>query len=119
MTDVRRRSDLGDYTGELALRAPLRHHRPRQRWLVSNDHGTVQTFTWRLDRPVLGHGGHRRRLDVRRLDDASTRCVPGAVIGGQARDLGARPVALLDGGADGIASTSPNTLFAVQGLFVP
>ena len=24
-----------------------------------------------------------------------------------------------DGGADGVASTTPNTLFAVQGVFVP
>jgi len=26
---------------------------------------------------------------------------------------------VFDGGADGVASTAPNTLFAVQGVFVP
>ena len=28
-------------------------------------------------------------------------------------------VQVFDGGSDGVASTTPNTLFAVQGLFVP
>ena len=28
-------------------------------------------------------------------------------------------VQVFDGGADGVVSTNPNTLFAVQGVFVP
>ena len=28
-------------------------------------------------------------------------------------------VKVFDGGADGLAATTPNTLFAVQGVFVP
>jgi len=28
-------------------------------------------------------------------------------------------VQVFDGGADGVVSTTPNTLFAVQGIFVP
>ena len=28
-------------------------------------------------------------------------------------------VQVFDGGSDGVASTTPNTLFAVQGVFVP
>ena len=28
-------------------------------------------------------------------------------------------VQVLDGGADGVASTTPNTVFAEQGIFVP
>ena len=45
--------------------------------------------------------------------------LPGMVIEGQARDLAAGAVAVLDGGPDGLAVTAGNTLFAVQGVFVP
>ena len=45
--------------------------------------------------------------------------VPGAAREGERAIWALDRVQVLDGGADGIASTSPNTLFAVQGVFVP
>ena len=43
----------------------------------------------------------------------------GAVKDGDRTVVQVSQVRVLDGGADGIVATTPNTLFAVQGLFVP
>jgi hypothetical protein len=45
--------------------------------------------------------------------------VPGAAREGQRAVWALDRVRLLDGGADGVAATQPNGLFAVQGIFVP
>ena len=44
---------------------------------------------------------------------------PGAVPEGKRTVWQIERVRVNDGGADGLASTTPNTLFAVQGIFVP
>jgi hypothetical protein len=44
---------------------------------------------------------------------------PGAVREGKRAIWATKGVQVMDGGADGLASTAPNTLFAVQGVFVP
>ena len=118
VTDVRRRSGLGDYTGELALRLPLRITDRDNGGTPSTDHGTVQDTT--LDVPVscaaTGSTSVGSTCAVSTTVDA---VVPGAVKEGERAIWALDKVQVLDGGADGIASTSPNTLFAVQGLFVP
>ena len=45
--------------------------------------------------------------------------MPGAVTAGTATIWELGQVKVFDGGADGLASTQPNTLFAIEGLFVP
>ena len=45
--------------------------------------------------------------------------VPNAVREGDRAIWGLGPVEVCDGGPDGIGSTSDNTVFARQGLFVP
>ena len=45
--------------------------------------------------------------------------VPGAVVEGKRAIWALGPLQLFDGGSDGVASTSPNTLFVTQGVFVP
>ena len=118
VTDVRRRSGLGDYTGELALRLPLRITDRDNGGTASTDHGTVQDST--LDVPVscaaTGSTSVGSTCAVSTTVDA---VVPGAVKEGERAIWALDKVQVLDGGADGIASTSPNTLFAVQGVFVP
>ena len=89
VTDVRRRSGLGDYTGELALRLPLRITDRDNGGTSSTDHGTVQDAA--LDVPVpCAATEHVGRLDLCRLDDRR-RGRPGRGPRGRARDLGARP----------------------------
>jgi hypothetical protein len=45
--------------------------------------------------------------------------VPGAANEGERAIWALDKLQVFDGGADGVASTAPNTLFAVQGVFVP
>ena len=45
--------------------------------------------------------------------------VPGAVKEGDRSIWQLGAIQVFDGGADGLASTSPNTLFARQGVFIP
>jgi hypothetical protein len=45
--------------------------------------------------------------------------VPGAVVEGKRAIWELGQIEVLDGGADGIASTGPNTVFARQGVFTP
>jgi hypothetical protein len=44
---------------------------------------------------------------------------PGSVLEGKRSVWALEQVRLLDGGADGLAATADNTLFEVQGVFVP
>jgi hypothetical protein len=45
--------------------------------------------------------------------------VPGAVKDGKRANIEVGQVQTLDGGLDGVVATTPNTLFAVQGIFIP
>ena len=45
--------------------------------------------------------------------------VPGAVVEGVRAIWQLGQVEVLDGGSDGVASTTPNTTFLRQGLFIP
>jgi hypothetical protein len=44
---------------------------------------------------------------------------PGAVLDGKRANWQLGQIELLDGGSDGEATTTPNTRFLVQGVFVP
>jgi hypothetical protein len=44
---------------------------------------------------------------------------PGTVLEGRRSVWGTGVVKVLDGGSDGVVSTTPNTMFARQGVFVP
>jgi len=45
--------------------------------------------------------------------------VPGAFTRGNRAVVGMDQLQVFDGGPDGAVATQPNTLFAVQGIFVP
>jgi hypothetical protein len=119
LTDVRARSDLSDYTGELEADLALR---------------ITDKFT-----PVPPYGDGPATLeDIRfvvpvscAMTDpgigatCSTDTTADAVIPGMVRERGRSvwalgPIKINDGGPDGAADTpAGNTLFATQGLFVP
>ena len=112
-----RRSDLTDYTGQLQLRLDAPDHRPQQR--PGRGRGRAE-HRHPGHGPVRDHRQHDGRQHVLGHHFGSTPCTragrcgrPGAPTGEMAQ------VQVFDGGADGLASTSPNTLFAMQGVFVP
>ena len=45
--------------------------------------------------------------------------VPGAVKDGKRAIVEIGQIQISDGGTDGVAATDPNTLFSVQGIFIP
>jgi glucose/arabinose dehydrogenase len=118
VADVRLRSGLGDYTGELGLRVPLRITDRDNGGTPSTDHGTVQDTSFNVPvqctaTPTSAPGSS---CAVSTTADA---VMPGAVPEGERAIWAVDKVQVTDGGADGVAGTSPNTLFAVQGVFIP
>ena len=53
------------------------------------------------------------------LSSSVNAVVPGAVTEGKRAIWQIGSTDVFDGGADGVASTPPNTVFARQGIFVP
>ena len=117
MVDVRRRTTgFPDYTGQLQLETTIR--------VVDRDNGpslfaTLQDTAFRVTVPCTA------TADTTIGSTCSTNTTADAVIGAGTIKEGRRSIWQLgqvrvnDGGADGVASTTPNTLFATQGVFVP
>ena len=117
IADVRNKSDLTDYDGELGLEAPLR--------ITDHDNGAGQFTSATVTELGLSlHGPlrpqprdqHRRHLHARHHLRGPG---PGAVKEFKRAIWQLGQVRVLDGGADGLVSTGPNTVFAVQGIFAP
>jgi hypothetical protein len=50
---------------------------------------------------------------------SANAAVPGAVKDGKRANVEVGQITITDGGPDGVVGTAPNTLFAVQGIFIP
>ena len=68
--------------------------------------------------PCAVTGEHRDRVDLLALHERR-RDHPGIAVEGARAVWQLGQVTVADGGADGVASTEPNGVFAVQGVFVP
>jgi uncharacterized repeat protein (TIGR01451 family) len=117
LTDVRKRSDLSDYTGELLVSAPLR--------LTDHDNGagdftsaTVQDMTYRYVVPCAATASTTIGATCV-LHTTANALEPGTLKESKRAIWQLGQVQVLDGGADGQAATADNTLFATQGGFVP
>jgi hypothetical protein len=118
MTDVRRRADLADYSGELQVSAQLRIT-DRSSGASFSESATVSdlpiSFTAACS-PTPGPA------DVGGTCAATTTAdvvLPGAAVEGKRAVWAMQAVRVLDGGPDGLVATSPNTVFARQGVFIP
>ena len=116
MTDVRRRSDLSDYTGELqatqALRITDRANGPS-----GADTGTLVDTSFPVTVPCTA-----TQSTIGATCELSTSVnsvLPGAATSGNRAVWELGQIRVTDGGADGLAATGPNTDFLRQGLFVP
>jgi hypothetical protein len=114
VTDVRNAGTLADYTGELELRPVLRITDRRS----DGGDATVQDTPFPIPVPCAGTADTSigSSCDV---DTSVNAVVPGAVREGDRAIWELGQVQVLDGGADGVASTAPNAVFARQGIFVP
>ena len=120
ITDVRNQGDLSDYTGELqadtVLRITDKNNSPNPDGLGA---ATVSETRYPVTVPCVptSSGSIGSTCSVTTSANAIT---PGSVLAGQSSVWQLEQVEVYDGGADGLASTtSGNTLFMIQGLFVP
>jgi hypothetical protein len=116
-TDVRKQSDLSDYTGELrallTLRITDRYNGP-----ALEDPATTSDTPFAVSVPCAATAGPEGAT-------CSVSTTADAVMGGVVREgvrsvWGLGQVQIYDGGSDGDAdTTADNTLFSVQGAFAP
>lgn len=117
VTDVRNKSGLGDYAGELEVRLDLRVT-DKFNGASPVDPGTVADFPFEYKSACATTSD----TTVGSTCTASTTAdavVPGAVIEGKRTIWEIGTVQVFDGGSDGDVDTQPNTLFERQGVFVP
>jgi plastocyanin len=116
LTDVRNKSGLTDYTGELQAQLPLRitdkTNGPSLTDPATGD--TALSFPIPCTATVAGTVGSTCSITT-----TANSIAPGAVVSGARAIWEVQNVKVFDGGADGIASTADNTLFADQAVFVP
>jgi hypothetical protein len=117
LIDVRRRSDLGDYAGELAARATVRIT-DKYNGSFPADPGTVSDMPFPFVVPCTpttdGTVGSTCAVDT-----SVEALVPGAIKEKARAIWELKQIEVLDGGADADADTEPNTVFARQGVFIP
>jgi hypothetical protein len=115
LTDVRRKSGLADYTGELEEVSTIRL---TDRASAGGEATTVQDLPIAATVPCVATPDPARGASCS-LSTTVNALTPGAVAEGKRAIWQLDQVQVLDGGPDGLASTNDNSLFAVQGVFVP
>jgi hypothetical protein len=117
LTDVRNRTSLADYAGEVRLRGALRIT-DRANGPAVDQPGTVQDLDVPVDAacavtpdPAVGS-----TCEVTTTFDA---VVPGVVDEGARGVWALGQIEVFDGGPDGDADTPGNGVFAKQGVFIP
>jgi hypothetical protein len=117
LSDVRKKVGLADYTGELQVDASVRitdHlNGPSQDEIAT---GTATNFPVTVPCVATALGTVGSTCSVSTTFNA---VVPGAIVESQRTIWQMGETKVFDGGPDGLASTTPNTLFADQGVFVP
>jgi hypothetical protein len=117
LTDVRRKSDLSDYTGELQLLPTLRiTDRLSGAAPVDPATGTDVSYPVTVPCTATAETNIGATCSVSTTADAVT---PGLVLENKRTVVDTGQAKVFDGGADGLAATPGNTLFAVEGVFVP
>jgi hypothetical protein len=117
LTDVRKKSDLTDYTGQLQLLQTMRIT-DRLNGSAPVDPATVSDFGFATTVPCTATAD----ANVGSTCSVSTTAdavMPGAILEIRRTVIELGQVKVFDGGSDGVASTPGNTLFAVQGIFAP
>jgi hypothetical protein len=117
MTDVRLRSDLSDYTGQLQVVTGIRIT-DKLNGLSPIDTGTVQDAPFPVTVPCTATGTTTIGSTCA-LTTTADAVVPGAVREIKRTMWQLDKIFVMDGGPDGVVATDDNSLFATQGLFVP
>lgn len=117
VSDVRNKSDLSDYTGEVQLTSSVRITDKRN-GTSGFQPATVQDTNF----PVTVACAGTVSATVGSNCTATTTfnaVLPGAITSNKRSIWELGQVIVNDGGADGVVSTGPNTVFERQGIFIP
>jgi hypothetical protein len=117
-TDVRDRTTLDDYTGELQGQVVLRIT-DRRNGDTGNDTGTVTDTPFTFTVPCSATGGTGNIGATCSLNTTADALTPGTVTETKRTIWQLSDILVYDGGADGDAETAGNTVFLRQGIFVP
>ena len=117
LTDVRLKSDLSDYTGELQI-APMLRITDKLNGAAPTVNGTAVDLPFPVTLPCAATANTAvgARCTVSTTAEA---VLPGVVTELKRTLWQVGTVQVNDGGLDGAAATPDNTLFATQGVFVP
>jgi hypothetical protein len=117
--DVRRKSDLADYTGELQTWVRLRLTDRANADSPSRNAATTDEIPFTFTVPCTPTTATDRGSTCSVNTTADT-LAPGTVVEGKRSTWDLAKVQLIDGGPDGLAaSKTGNALFEVEGVFVP
>ncbi len=117
LTDVRRKSDLSDYEGELEAGAVVRITDRANG--TGTEPGTVEDFRYAFTVPCSATADATVGSTCSTTTTADA-LVPNTIQEGKRAVWGLGQAVVMDGGADGLASTGAgNAPFARQGVFVP
>ncbi len=116
ITDVRNKTGLADYTGQLQLETTIR--------VIDRDNGpgetgVVQDTPFRVTVPCATTADTTVGSTCSVITTADTVMGAGTIKEGKRSIWQLGQIRINDGGSDGVASTTPNTLFATQGVVVP
>jgi subtilisin family serine protease len=117
ITDVRKKSDLSDYTGELQADQTLRIT-DRANGPSGDEPGTVSDTGFPVAVPCTATSLATIGATCA-ITTTANSLLPGTVTADDRTIWQLGQIKLFDGGSDGLAATQPNTLFADQGIFVP
>jgi hypothetical protein len=119
LSDVRRKGDLSDYTGELQVAVGLRLTDRSNADSPSRDAATVVSQTFGFTIPCVTTTATDRGSTCSVATTANA-VIPGMVVEGKRAIWQLGKIYVHDGGPDGqIATKSGNAIFAAGGLFVP
>jgi hypothetical protein len=119
LTDVRRRSDLADYTGELKAQLTLRVTDRNNAQAPSRSAATTNDLTFSYAVPCQATS-QTDRGGTCAVNTTADAVMPGTVLENKRTIWDITDVQVWDGGPDGRAVTGAgNQVFAVQGIFVP
>jgi hypothetical protein len=117
VADVRQKATpANDYSGELQLKPTLRI---TDRNNGASEGGTVVDTPFGVTVPCTTTPGDATIGSSCSVSTTVNSVVPNAIAATNRAILEVGQIQVYDGGSDGVASTSPNTLFAVQGVFIP
>jgi hypothetical protein len=116
-TDVRVTPGLGDYTGELQASVMLRAT-DRASGPGADEPATIQDFPFLFAVPCQATASTSTG-GACAVNTTADALAPGTVKESMRTIWQLDQVKLLDGGPDGVASTTPNSPFEIEGFFVP